>query len=222
MSIAANTIFLRVGTAVNVQAMVFGNTWRGIRLWRCVHSGPGDGRKSFYGEFLMMRRGEDVVAGVRTPETCRKLKEQQPNLMLNWKGPQNFGIAFQRHAGLRVHNSGRKTFHVARRAMANAPGVAAVRIACEMVKEKLIDWKTAITRVQRTNWTRSLPIFDRARNRSAQMNRLWLPAGPGAATGKIISRRPRVAEAQRGERFCSFRVETFAGRFARHDRAEGI
>ena len=129
------------GTAVNVQAMVFGNTGERSGSGVAFTRDPASGEKVFYGEFLMNAQGEDVVAGVRTPEAVALLKAKQPKafaeleqvrktLESHFKDMQDFEFTIQdgKLFMLQTRN-GKRT------------GLAAVRIACEMVKEKLIDWK---------------------------------------------------------------------------------
>jgi phosphoenolpyruvate synthase/pyruvate phosphate dikinase len=95
------------GTAVNVQAMVYGNTGDKSGSGVAFTRDPATGEKVFYGEFLINAQGEDVVAGVRTPEPVLQLKNHLPHAF-NELDP---GIAFQRRAGFRVHDSGGKTVH---------------------------------------------------------------------------------------------------------------
>ncbi len=135
------------GTAVNVQAMVFGNTGDESGSGVAFTRDPATGEKVFYGEFLLNAQGEDVVAGVRTPEPVAELAKQMPKaykeldrirkvLETHFKDMQDFEFTIQdgKVYMLQTRN-GKRT------------GVAAVRIATEMVKEGLIDWKTAVMRV---------------------------------------------------------------------------
>src|ERR1051325_9718971 len=151
------------GTAVNVQAMVFGNTGEESGSGVAFTRDPATGEKVFNGEFLMNAQGEDVVAGVRTPEPVARLHEKQPKsykelerirqvLESHFKDMQDFEFTIQ----------DKKVFMLQTRA-GKRTGLAAVRIACEMVKEKLIDWQTAVTRVPAEQLEQVLaPIFDRA------------------------------------------------------------
>ena len=98
-------------------------------------------------------------------------------------------------------------------------GVAAVRFACEMVKEGLIDWKTAIKRVPADQLDQVLaPIFDRQALKSAKAIATGLPAGPGAASGKVISTPSARSKPRQGRKSPAGARRDFAGRFARHDR----
>src|SRR5262247_1723434 len=184
------------GTAVNVQAMVFGNTGEQSGSGVAFTRDPATGERVFYGEFLMNAQGEDVVAGVRTPEPVALLKNQQPQafaeleqvrktLESHFKDMQDFEFTIQdgKLFMLQTRN-GKRT------------GVAAVRIACEMVKEKLIDWETAVMRVPADQLDQVLaPIFDRTALKAAKPIATGLPAGPGAASGKIYFNAERAVEA---------------------------
>jgi pyruvate,orthophosphate dikinase len=212
------------GTAVNVQAMVFGNTGETSGSGVAFTRDPASGEKVFYGEFLMNAQGEDVVAGVRTPEPVALLKKQQPKafaeleqvrktLESHFKDMQDFEFTIQdgKLFMLQTRN-GKRT------------GLAAVRIACEMVKEKLIDWETAVTRVPAEQLEQVLaPIFDRASVKSAKVIAKGLPAGPGAASGKIYFNAERAVEAAgKGEKVLLVRVETSPEDLRGMIAAEGI
>ena len=100
------------GTAVNVQAMVYGNTGNNSGSGVAFTRDPATGEKVFYGEFLINAQGEDVVAGIRTPEPVAQLKNHMPaGLRRTGTGPQDPRIPFQGRAGLRVHHSGRQVVH---------------------------------------------------------------------------------------------------------------
>ncbi|MCD6025089.1 MAG: ppdK [Fibrobacteria bacterium] len=212
------------GTAVNVQAMVFGNTGEESGSGVAFTRDPATGEKIFYGEFLMNAQGEDVVAGVRTPDPVARLAEKQPKsykelerirqvLEKHFKDMQDFEFTIEdRTVYMLQTRAGKRT------------GVAAVRIAVEMVKEKLIDWETAITRVPAEQLDQVLaPIFDRAAVKNAPVIATGLPAGPGAATGKIyFNAETAVAAAERGEKVLLVRVETSPEDLRGMIAAEGI
>ncbi|HEY2953076.1 MAG TPA: pyruvate, phosphate dikinase [Verrucomicrobiae bacterium] len=212
------------GTAVNVQAMVFGNTGEESGSGVAFTRDPATGEKVFYGEFLMNAQGEDVVAGVRTPEPVALLKAQQPRafaeleqvrktLEAHFKDMQDFEFTIQdgKLFMLQTRN-GKRT------------GLAAVRIACEMVKEKLITWETAVTRVPAEQLDQVLaPVFDRATVKSAKTIATGLPAGPGAASGRIYFNAERAVEAAgAGEKVLLVRVETSPEDLRGMIAAEGI
>jgi pyruvate, orthophosphate dikinase len=212
------------GTAVNVQAMVFGNTGTNSGSGVAFTRDPASGEKVFYGEFLMNAQGEDVVAGVRTPEPVALLKAEQPKafaelekvrktLESHFKDMQDFEFTIEdgKLFMLQTRN-GKRT------------GLAAVRIACEMVKEKLITWETAITRVPAEQLDQVLaPVFDRAAVKAAKVIAKGLPAGPGAATGQIYFNADRaVIAAQNKEKVLLVRVETSPEDLRGMIAAEGI
>ena len=113
LSIAANTTFpSEWGTAVNVQAMVYGNTGDTSGSGVAFTRNPANGTKEFYGEFLINAQGEDVVAGVRTPEPVAQLAKEMPAAYKELDNIRaTLGEAFQGRAGLRVHHPGRQGVH---------------------------------------------------------------------------------------------------------------
>ncbi|HEY0369949.1 MAG TPA: PEP/pyruvate-binding domain-containing protein, partial [Chthoniobacterales bacterium] len=184
------------GTAVNVQAMVFGNTGTNSGSGVAFTRDPATGEKVFYGEFLINAQGEDVVAGVRTPEPVADLKKHVPKALIelerirkvlesHFKDVQDFEFTIQDGKVFMLQTrNGKRT------------GVAAVKFACDMVREKLIDWKTAITRVPADQLDQVLaPVFDREALKDAKAIASGLPAGPGAATGRIYFNADRAATA---------------------------
>ena len=212
------------GTAVNVQAMVYGNTGEQSGSGVAFTRDPASGEKVFYGEFLINAQGEDVVAGVRTPEPVAQLKKHLPKpfaelekvratLEKHFKDVQDFEFTIQdgKLFMLQTRN-GKRT------------GLAAVRFAVEMEKEKLIDWKTAVMRVPADQLDQLLaPVFDRAAVKAAEVIAKGLPAGPGAASGKIYLNADRaVTAAARGETVLLVRNETSPEDLRGMIAAEGI
>ncbi len=198
------------GTAVNVQAMVYGNTGDKSGSGVAFTRDPATGEKVFYGEFLINAQGEDVVAGVRTPAPVAQLKTVLPKtfaelelvrktLESHFKDVQDFEFTIQdgKLFMLQTRN-GKRT------------GLAAVRFAIEMEKEKLIDWKTAIKRVPADQLDQVLaPVFDRKAMKAARCIARGLPAGPGAASGKMYLNADRaVIGAEKGEKVLLVRNET--------------
>jgi len=212
------------GTAVSVQAMVFGNTGEQSGSGVAFTRDPATGEKVFYGEFLMNAQGEDVVAGVRTPAPVQQLAKIMPGafkelerirrtLETRFTDMQDFEFTIQdRKVYMLQTRNGKRT------------GVAAVRIAVEMVKEKLISWQTAIKRVPADQLDQILaPIFDRAAIKEAQAIASGLPAGPGAACGKIYFNADRAVEAaSRGQKVLLVRTETSPEDLRGMIAAEGI
>src|SRR6201984_34482 len=212
------------GTAVNVQAMGFGNTGSNSGSGVAFTRDPATGEKVFYGEFLINAQGEDVVAGVRTPEPVADLKKHLPNALVelerirharetHFKDVQDFEFTIQDGKVFMLQTrNGKRT------------GVAAVKFACDMVREKLIDWKTAINRVPADQLDQVLaPVFDRAALKSAKAIASGLPAGPGAATGRVYFNADRAAAAaHKGEKVLLVRVETSPEDLRGMIAAEGI
>ncbi len=212
------------GTAVNVQAMVFGNTGDTSGSGVAFTRNPANGTDEFYGEFLINAQGEDVVAGVRTPEPVLKLKDVMPKsyaellkvrktLEAHFKDVQDIEFTVQEGKLFMLQTrNGKRT------------AAAALKFATDMVREKLIDWQTAVTRVPADQLDQVLaPIFDRAAVKSAAVIATGLPAGPGAASGKIYLNADRAVEAEkRGEKVLLVRIETSPEDLRGMIAAEGI
>jgi len=212
------------GTAVNVQAMVYGNTGETSGSGVAFTRNPANGTNEFYGEFLINAQGEDVVAGVRTPEPVLKLKDQMPKsyaellkvraiLEKHFKDVQDIEFTIQEGKLFMLQTrNGKRT------------AMAALKFSIDMVKEKLIDWKTAIMRNPADQLEQLLaPVFDLAEVKKAKVIATGLPAGPGAATGKIYFNADRaVAAEQRGEKALLVRVETSPEDLRGMIAAEGI
>ncbi len=188
------------GTAVNVQAMVFGNTGNESSSGVAFTRDPATGEKVFYGEYLINAQGEDVVAGVRTPDPVATLQEKMPKA---YRELEDVRAALEKHFRemqdfeFTVENG--KLFMLQTR-NGKRTGVAAVRIAVEMVREKLITWQEAVARVPADQLSQLLtPIFDRKAIKHAEKIASGLPAGPGAATGRIyFNANEAEAEATKG------------------------
>jgi len=212
------------GTAVNVQAMVFGNTGETSGSGVAFTRNPANGTNEFYGEFLVNAQGEDVVAGVRTPEPVLKLKDVMPKsyaellkvratLEKHFKDVQDVEFTIQEGKLFMLQTrNGKRT------------AAAALKFSIDMVKEKLIDWQTAILRNPADQLEQLLaPIFDLAEVKKAKVIATGLPAGPGAATGKIYFNADRaVTAAEKGEKVLLVRVETSPEDLRGMIAAEGI
>jgi pyruvate,orthophosphate dikinase len=182
-----NKIADELGTAVNVQAMVFGNLGDTSATGVGFTRNPATGDKEFYGEFLVNAQGEDVVAGIRTPkpiseldtlmpEVYKQLREITGMLEQHYRDVQDFEFTIQdgKLYMLQTRN-GKRT------------GPAAVKIAVNMVEEGLIDKKEAILRVDPQQLDQLLhPVLDPAAKKSLQKIATGLPASPGAAVGKVV------------------------------------
>jgi pyruvate,orthophosphate dikinase len=212
------------GTAVNVQAMVFGNTGETSGSGVAFTRNPANGTNEFYGEFLINAQGEDVVAGVRTPEPVIRLKDEMPKsyaellnvrkiLEKHFKDVQDIEFTIQdgKLFMLQTRN-GKRT------------AAAALKFAADMVKEKLIDPETAVLRNPADQLDQLLaPIFDLDEIKKANAIATGLPAGPGAACGKIYLNAERAVEAEnRGEKVLLVRLETSPEDLRGMIAAEGI
>ncbi len=212
------------GTAVNVQAMVYGNTGETSGSGVAFTRNPANGTNEFYGEFLINAQGEDVVAGVRTPEPVLKLKDQMPKsyaellkvrktLESHFKDVQDIEFTIQEGKLFMLQTrNGKRT------------AAAALKFSIDMVKEKLINWETAVLRNPADQLEQLLaPIFDLADVKKAAVIANGLPAGPGAATGKIYFNADRaVTAAEKGEKVLLVRVETSPEDLRGMIAAEGI
>ncbi len=212
------------GTAVNVQAMVFGNTGEKSGSGVAFTRNPANGANEFYGEFLINAQGEDVVAGVRTPEPVSELKKQMPKsyaellevrktLEKHFKDVQDIEFTVQEGKLFMLQTrNGKRT------------AMAALKFSMDMVKEKLIDTETAVLRNPADQLDQLLaPVFDLAEVKKAKAIATGLPAGPGAASGKIYFNAERcVHAAEKGEKVLLVRVETSPEDLRGMIAAEGI
>lgn len=198
------------GTAVNVQAMVFGNMGNECATGVAFTRDPANGEKIFYGEYLINAQGEDVVAGIRTPKPIAQLKEEMPaahadleavrkKLEAHFKDMQDFEFTVENGQLYMLQTrNGKRT------------GLAAVRIAVELNKEKLINQKVALQKIPADSISSLLvAVFDPATVSKAKVLTTGLPAGPGAAAGKIcFSADKAEAVANAGGHAVLCRVET--------------
>ena len=176
-----------IGTAVNVQAMVFGNTGERSATGVGFTRNPSTGAKEFYGEFLVNAQGEDVVAGIRTPQPIRELEGVMPRaykqlrritsrLERHYKDVQDFEFTIQDEELFMLQTrSGKRT------------GYAAVVIATDFVTERLVKYAEAILLVDPDALSQLLvPVFHRKAWRSLPVTTRGLPASPGAASGQVV------------------------------------
>src|SRR6266436_464029 len=212
------------GTAVNVQTMVFGNMGKTSATGVAFTRDPASGEKMFYGEYLINAQGEDVVAGVRTPHPIAHLAKEMPAahkalmkvreiLEQHFKDMQDleFTVEETRLYILQTRN-GKRTGH------------AAVRIAVDMVGEKLISKKDAVRRIPADSLAHLLaPIFDRQSASNAKKIGSGLAAGPGAASGHVVfSAEEAVARSSKGQKVVLARIETSPEDLRGMIAAEGI
>ncbi len=199
-----------LGTAVNVQAMVFGNMGDDSGTGVAFTRNPSTGENRFFGEFLVNAQGEDVVAGIRTPlpvaempkwnrQVYNQLLEIKETLEQHFLEMQDIEFTIERGKLFMLQTrTGKRT------------GPAAVNIACDLVQEKLIDEKTALRRIPAGDLIQLLlPSFSPASKGKAQLLTRGLPASPGAAVGKLaFTAEEAVDRTHAGERVLLVRKET--------------
>jgi pyruvate,orthophosphate dikinase len=213
-----NKITGLLGTAVNVQAMVFGNRGADCATGVAFTRNPATGEGRAFGEYLVNAQGEDVVAGIRTPQpihatdggglgkdfpqACRELEEVCARLETHFKDMQDVEFTIQHDKLYMLQTrTGKRT------------GLAAIRVAADMVDEGLIDWREALDRVEPLHLLQVLaPEFDPVEKAQAiKEGRLLargLPAGPGAGCGRIALTAERAAEMAASGAVLLVRAET--------------
>ena len=198
------------GTAVNVQSMVYGNMGDDCGTGVAFTRNPATGQNKFYGEFLINAQGEDVVAGIRTPLPVAKMPKWnnkvykqllgiKKTLENHYRDVQDIEFTIERGQLFMLQTrTGKRT------------GAAAVKIACDMVREKLITQKEAVCRVPAGDLTQLLlPSFDPAAKKSTNVLTVGLPASPGAAVGKpAFTAAEAVDRTHAGEKVLLVRKET--------------
>ncbi len=219
-----NGIAHDLGTAVNVQSMVFGNMGDTSGTGVAFTRSPSDGTNEIFGEFLVNAQGEDVVAGVRTPMDIKKMADAFPEayadftkiadlLEKHYKDVQDMEFTVERGKLYMLQTrSGKRTAQ------------AAVKIAVDMVGEGLIDKKTAVTRLEPAQIDQLLhPMFDAEELKNAKSIAKGLPASPGAACGQIyFTAEEAVAAAATGVKALLVREETSPEDLAGMVAADGI
>jgi len=196
------------GTAVNVQTMVFGNMGNDSGTGVGFTRDPATGEKKLYGEYLINAQGEDVVAGIRTPQPISKLKEEMPEvyeelietiqkLEKHYRDVQDFEFTVEKGVLFMLQTrTGKRTAQ------------AAVKIACDMVEEGLIDKKEALVRIEPDQLDQLLHRRIDPKIKVEVLAR-GLPASPGAATGAVVFTADRAVElAQDGKKIILVRKET--------------
>lgn len=214
-----------LGTAVNVEAMVYGNMGDDSATGVCFTRNPADGTEELYGEFLINAQGEDVVAGIRTPRNINELEEVMPESYselkeMTQKLEQHYGdmqdIEFTIQQGklyiLQTRN-GKRT------------GAAAVKVAVDMVNEGLIDKKTSVLKLVEPGHLDQLlhPQLKQAEIKDSEIIGHGLPASPGAAVGKVVFNSEDAEEEHaKGEPVILVRIETSPEDVGGMSAAEGI
>jgi pyruvate,orthophosphate dikinase len=213
-----------LGTAVNVQTMVFGNMGDTSATGVGFTRNPSTGAREFYGEFLQNAQGEDVVAGIRTPrpiaelqqvlpEAYKQLREITTRLEKHYKDVQDFEFTIQENKLFMLQTrNGKRT------------GLAAVNIAVDLVDEGILTPKQALMKVEPQALDQLLhPIFDPKERAKAEVAAKGLPASPGAATGAVVfTADDAVAWSRRGKNVLLVRMETVPDDIHGMSVAQGI
>ena len=213
-----------LGTAVNVQAMVFGNMGDGCGTGVAFTRNPSTGENLFYGEYLMNAQGEDVVAGIRTPHPISELEKEMPDcyreltsirqkLESHYRDMQDIEFTIERGKLYMLQTrNGKRT------------AAAAVRVAVEMANDGMIDKKEALRRVMPEQIDQLLhPTFDTKEEKKATVVTKGLPASPGAASGAVVfSAEAAEAAAAAGKRVILVRIETSPEDIGGMNAAQGI
>ena len=200
------------GTAVNVQAMVFGNMGETSGTGVAFTRDPATGEKGIYGEYLINAQGEDVVAGVRTPQPITKLEEDLPEcykefmelahkLENHYRDMQDMEFTIQ---------EGKLYFLQTRNGKRTAP--AAIKIACDLVDEGMITPEEAVLRIEAKSLDQLLhPVFEPTALKQAKVIGAGLNAAPGAGAGKVVftaEEAKELGKGGKGERVVLVRLET--------------
>jgi len=212
------------GTAVNVQTMVFGNTGEESATGVAFTRNPSTGENAFYGEYLVNAQGEDVVAGIRTPEPISGMKDWNPKvykqlvdvkktLESHYRDMQDIEFTVERGELFMLQTrTGKRT------------GAAAVRVACDMVRSRMVTQREALARIPAKDLIQLLlPSFDPSARARADVIAKGLPASPGAAVGRPAFSAPEaVVRAGAGEPVILVRKDTSPEDVDGMHRASGI
>lgn len=216
-----NKIADDLGTAVNIQAMVFGNMGDDCATGVGFTRNPSNGEKMFYGEYLTNAQGEDVVAGIRTPKTITELEKDMPlvykqlreittKLEHHYRDVQDFEFTVEKEKLYMLQTrNGKRTAH------------AAVKIAVDMFKEKLLTKDEALMRVEPEGLNQLLhPVFDPKHKYDVLTK--GLPASPGAAVGKVVFTAEDAVTQGDTEKIILVRMETCPDDIAGMNMAQGV
>ena len=233
-----NAIRGDLGTAVNIQSMVFGNMGATSGTGVAFTRNPATGENVFYGEYLLNAQGEDVVAGIRTPQPINKrqkgdkaapsLEEEMPETYQELEGIRTKLDHHYREMQDIEFTIQQGTLWMLQTRTGKRTGLAALRIAVEMVREGLITKEGALLRVEPDQLNQVLrPVFDPQEKKRAidegNLITYGLNAGPGGATGKVVFNAPDAEEwAARGEEVLLVRIETSPEDIRGMNAAQGI
>jgi pyruvate, orthophosphate dikinase len=205
------------GTAVNVQAMVFGNMGADCATGVCFTRDPSTGENAFYGEYLVNAQGEDVVAGIRTPQPLSRARAKPGEVALEEAMPAAYAELLRVRTTLERHYRDmqdieftiqQKQLYMLQTRNGKRTAAASLRIAVDMAREKLIDQKEALRRVNPAALDQLLhPTLDP--NAPRKLLAKGLPASPGAACGVVVFNADEAeSRAGKGEAVILVRVET--------------
>ena len=213
-----------IGTAVNIQVMVFGNLGDDSGTGVCFSRDPSTGEKVFYGEYLINAQGEDVVAGIRTPKPLSSLAEQKPEIYKqlddvraklehHYKDMQDMEFTIQQG-----------TLYILQTRSGKRTGAAAIKVAVDMVNEGLIDEETAVTRVTPAQLDQVFhPMIDPVAKKENKAIAQGLNASPGSAAGQIVfTAHDAEAWVKKGKKVLLVRRETSPEDIGGMHASEGI
>ncbi len=198
------------GTAVNVQTMVFGNMGDDCGTGVAFTRNPSTGENKLYGEFLMNAQGEDVVAGIRTPQSISHLKEVSPELYKQFKDAAEKLEKHYKDMQDIEFTIEKSKLYILQTRSGKRTATAAIRVASELVEEGIISKEEALMRIEPKQLDQLLhPNFDEEALKNASAIAKGLPASPGAATGKIyFTAEAAVTAVNSGEKAILVRQET--------------
>jgi pyruvate, orthophosphate dikinase len=214
-----------LGTGVNVQAMVYGNMGDDCATGVCFTRNPSTGENKLYGEFLINAQGEDVVAGIRTPEDISHLEQKMPD---SYRELQLLGKKLEEHYGnmqdveFTVQNN---FLYILQTRSGQRTGKAAVKIATDMVEEGIISKRDAVLKHVNPDHLNQLlhPQIDKSGIKDEEIIGKGLPASPGAAVGKVVFNSEKAEEASlNDEPVILVRIETSPEDVGGMSAAEGI
>ena len=213
-----------LGTAVNIQSMVFGNMGENCGTGVAFTRNPSTGEKKLFGEFLLNAQGEDVVAGIRTPEQIHALKGKMPKVYEEFVSVTELLEKHYRDMQDIEFTIENEKLYMLQTRTGKRTAMAAVNIAIDMVEEGLITKEEAILRIEPTQLDQFLhPTFEEAALKKATVITKGLPASSGAATGKIYFTPEDVIKAKGAdEKAILVRVETSPEDIGGMAAAEGI
>jgi pyruvate, orthophosphate dikinase len=203
-----------LGTAVNCQSMVFGNMGDDSGTGVAFTRNPSTGENKFYGEFLVNAQGEDVVAGIRTPEHVDRMAKWNKQVFDQLMGIKNQLEKHYRDVQDIEFTIEKGTLYMLQTRNGKRTGAAAVKIACDMVKEKLITEEEGVKRIPAGDLTQLLlpsfsPAAKQAAKKDGRLLTVGLPASPGAAVGKLaFTAAEAVDRTHQGEQVLLVRKET--------------